>query len=205
MCREIFAPGVQISREDFMRNLKLFPVGSVDYLVHPDEFDDVTLDAPALAILTDFKSHRPHVVESHLSAVETAEQMLYENIRVKLVINRAGDLVGLVTSEELSEQNILLHQVTARIKRTEVLVADVMLPREAISAIPYADFSRATVADIIDLLQRHGERHCFVVDQDNHHIRGVVSTTEIARRLHAPVVIDQKPNVASMAAAMIRE
>jgi CBS domain containing-hemolysin-like protein len=188
-----------------MKNLRLHPVNTVDHLVHPDEFDDVTLSSPALSVITDYKYHRPHVVESHLGAVEVADQMFYENIRFKLVIDRSDDLVGLVSSEELSEQNILLHQVGARIKRNEVLVADVMLPREVVSAIPYTDFARATVADIIALLQRHGQQHCFIVDQDNHHIRGVVSTTEIARRLHIPVIVDQQPCVASMAAVMVRE
>lgn len=188
-----------------MKNLTLYPVDTGDHLVRPDEFDDITLESPALALLTDFKSHRPHVVETHTFAAEAAERMLCENIYLKLVVDREGELVGLVSYDELSDQNILLRQVTTRVMRNDVVVADVMLPRKMIQAISYEDFKRATVADIITLLQRNGQQHYIVVDRDQHHIRGVVSSKEIARRLHTAITIEQKPSVADMASVILRE
>src|SRR5690606_40242251 len=65
-------------------------------------------------------------------------------------------------------------------------------------AINYEEFKRSSVADIIYTLQRHGQQYYIVVDRDQHHIRGVVSSTEISRRLHAPVYVERQPSVADI-------
>jgi CBS domain containing-hemolysin-like protein len=187
-----------------MKNLTIYSVDEIDHLVCPDEFDDVTRESPASTILTDFKRHRPHVVEAHLSAVEAADQMLQENINLKLVVDGKGELIGLVSYEELSDQNILLTQVASGIARDEVLVADLMRSRNSIRAINYDDFERASVADIIDTLQKHGQQYYIVIDRNQHHIRGVVSSTEISRRLHSPIYVEHKSSVVEMVSAIRR-
>lgn len=181
-----------------VKNITIFAVDAIDHLVQPDEFDDVTPESSALNILTDFKSHRPHVVESHIPAVEALESMLQENVNLKLVVDERNELIGLITFEDLSDQNILLTQTVNRIKRNEVLVSDLMHPRESIRAINYEDLERASVADIIFTLQRHGQEFYIVVDRNQHHIRGVVASAEISRRLHAPVTVQKQPSLVEL-------
>lgn len=181
-----------------MRNINTFAVDAIDHLVQPDEFDDVTPESSALTILTDFKSHRPHIVESHISAIEAVELMLQENVSIKLVVDERNEFVGLVTYEDLSDQSILLTQTANRINRHEVLVSDLMHSREAIRAINYDDLEYASVADIIYTLQRHGQEFYIVVDRNQHHIRGVVSSAEISRRLHAPVKVEKQPSLVEL-------
>lgn len=181
-----------------MKNLTVYTVDAIDHLVQPDEFDDVTPESSALIILTDFKDHRPHVVEAHITAVEAADLMHQENINFKLVVDRHNEFVGLISIEDLSDQSILLTQVANGSRRDEVLVADLMHHRESIRAINYDEFKRSSVADIIYTLQRHGQQYYIVVDRDQHHIRGVVSSTEISRRLHAPVYVERQPSVADI-------
>lgn len=187
-----------------MKNLTIYTVDEIDHLVRPDEFNDVTHESSALTILTDFKSHRPHVIEAHLSAVEAADQMAQENINLKLVVDAKGELVGLIGYEELSDQNMLLTQVATGIARNEISVADLMRSRSLIRAINYDDFERASVADIIFTLQRHGQQYYIVIDRNQHHIRGVVSSVDISRRLHAPVYVEHKPSVVEMVSAIRR-
>lgn len=177
-----------------MKKLTIFSVDAVDHLVQPDEFNDVTTESPALTILTDFRSHRPHVVESHISAVEALELMQLEKISVKMVVDLDNEFIGLISSEDLSEQNILLTQVANSESREEVLVADLMHSRHLVNAIHYDDFQRSSVADIIYTLQRHGQQYCIIVDHNHHHIRGLVSSDEISRRLHQPVYVQRKSN-----------
>ncbi|ARU29568.1 CBS domain-containing protein [Cellvibrio sp. PSBB006] len=181
-----------------MKNLTVYTVDAIDHLVQPDEFDDVTPESSALTILTDFKEHRPHVVEAHITAVEAADLMHQENIKFKLVVDRHNEFVGLISIEDLSDQSILLTQVANGAGRDEVLVADLMHHRESIRAINYDEFKRSSVADIIYTLQRHGQQYYIVVDRDQHHIRGVVSSTEISRRLHTPVYVERQPSVADI-------
>ena len=181
-----------------MKNLTVYTVDAIDHLVQPDEFDDVTPESSALTILTDFKEHRPHVVEAHITAVEAADLMHQENIKFKLVVDRHNEFVGLISIEDLSDQSILLTQVANGAGRDEVLVADLMHHRESIRAINYDEVKRSSVADIIYTLQRHGQQYYIVVDRDHHHIRGVVSSTEISRRLHAPVYVERQPSVADI-------
>ncbi|HTF85638.1 MAG TPA: CBS domain-containing protein [Cellvibrio sp.] len=181
-----------------MKNLTVYAVDAIDHLVQPDEFDDVTPESSALTILTDFKNHRPHVVEAHIPAVEAAELMHQENINFKLVVDKHNEFIGLISIEDLSDQSILLTQVANGMHRDEVLVADLMHHRDAVRAINYEEFRRSSVADIIYTLQRHGQQYYIVVDRDQHHIRGVVSSTEISRRLHAPIYVERQPSVADI-------
>lgn len=181
-----------------MKNLSVFSVDAVDHLVQPGEFKDVTPESPALTILTDFRSHWAHVVEAHISAADAVESMLQENVDIKLVINPQGEFIGVVSYEDLSDQSIMLMQSSNRIPRREVLVSDLMHPRESIQAINYEDFRHSTVADIIYTLQRHGQQYYLVVDRHEHHIRGVVSSAGIARRLHKPVPVEKIPTVANI-------
>jgi len=187
-----------------LKNLNVYSVDTVDHLVQPDEFDELVEESPALAILTDFKHHRPHVVEAHLVAREARELMLQENVNLKLVVDANQEFVGLIDSEDLSDQSILLTQVVNGVNRDEVLVSDLMHARGSVRAINYDEFQRSSVADIIYTLQRHGQHYYIVVDRDQHHIRGVVSSGEISRRLHQPIRVEKKSTVVDMLSAVRR-
>ena len=63
-------------------------------------------------------------------------------------------------------------------------------------------YLRASVADIIYTLQRHGHQYYLVVDRNEHHIRGVVSSAEISRRLHKPVLVEKIPTVVDILSAV---
>ncbi len=181
-----------------MKKLNVYSVDVIDHLVQPDEFDDITPESSALTILTDFKAHRPHVVEAHIPAAEAAERMLQESVTFKLVVDRHNEFIGVVSIDDLSGQSILLTQITSGLARAEVLVSDLMHSRESIRAINYDEFKHSSVADIIYTMQRHGQEYYIVVDRDQHHIRGVVSSAEISRRLHSPVFVERRPSVADM-------
>lgn len=184
-----------------MKKLAFFAVDKVDHLVQPDEFLDITETSPALAILTDFKHHRPHVVDAHITAAEAQASMLREHVGIKLVVDTQGEFIGLVSMEDLADQRILLTQVAQRLAREEVLVADLMHDRDAIRAISYEEFQVSSVADIIYTLQRHGQQYCIVIDCDKHHIRGLVSSADISRRLHQPVNVKSQHNVIDILSA----
>lgn len=175
-----------------MKNLNVFVLAANDHLVQPEEFSDVQAHTSALAILSDFRSHKPHMVDSHLEATEALEVMLAEDVKTKIVVDDSKEFIGVISVDELAEHNMLLKQMALHIKRDELLVRDLMHPRAGIRAVEYDQFKHATVADIVSTLKKTHQEYLLVVDKDAHHIRGIVSSRDIASRLHAPVEIEKE-------------
>lgn len=175
-----------------MKVLDVFEVVAADHLVQPEEFEDVQGTTPALAILTDFRRHIPPMVDSYLVATEARDIMLAENVKIKLVVDERKEFIGVISLDDLSHHNLLLKQTALRIQHHELLVRDLMHPRASISAIDFGQFKNATVADVVSALKKSHQEYLLVVDKDAHHIRGVVSSRDIASRLHAPVEIEKE-------------
>jgi len=175
-----------------MKNLSVFALAANDHLVQPEEFEDITGTSSALAILTDYRSHKPHMVDGHLEASEALEMMLAEDVKIKLVVDDRKEFVGIISVDDLSEHNMLLKQMEMHIKRDELLVRDLMHPRASIRAINVDEFKQVTVADVVATLQKAHQEYLLVVDTDAHHIRGIVSARDISRRLHHPIRIEKE-------------
>lgn len=174
-----------------MKNLTLIGLNEADYLVHPEEFNEITLNSPAITIFTDFKEYKPLEIEADISAVQAEFLMRKAHVRLKLVVNRQGELVGTISLEQLSEQNIQIHRQKG-LDREDILVRHLMTPRVEIKALEYKHIISSTVEDVIDTLKKNGTQHCLVVDSNEHQIRGIISTSDIARRLHIPLDVDKK-------------
>lgn len=174
-----------------MKNLNIFDVAPADHLVQPEEFDDVQGGTPALAILTDFRRHKPPMVGSYLGAMEALEVMLAENVKTKLVVDEDKEFIGVISLDDLSHHNLVLKQLAMNVKCDELLVRDVMHPRANINAVDFEQFKRATVGDVVSTLKKAHQEYLLVVDQEAHHIRGLVSARDIASRLHTPVEIEK--------------
>lgn len=177
-----------------MKFLNVYPVEARDHLVTPIEFSDITRDSPALHVISDFRHHPPHVIGAHVLATEAAALMKEERCDIKLVVNGQGELAGLITREHLSDQRIMMAQANFGAGHDEVRVADIMQPRGRIYAVDYQALEDARVGDILQAMQDHGESCYLVLDRDRHHIRGVISSHELARRLDQPVQIRYRPS-----------
>lgn len=175
-----------------MKNLTVFALAANDHLVQPEEFEDINGGTSALAILTDFRNHKPHMVDADIEATEALELMLAEDVRTKIVVNKAREFIGVISLDDLSEHNMAMKRITLRVKPEELLVRDLMHARRDMRAIDYDEFAKARVADVVSTLKKQHQDYLLVVDQDEHHIRGLVSARDIARRLHTPVEIERE-------------
>lgn len=176
----------------FMKNLSVFSLAVNDHVALTDEGEAITADTPALAILTDFRAHKPVMLDSHLEAAEAREIMQAEDVRIKLVADHSKDVVGVISLNDLSEHNMLLKQMALHLRHDELLVRDLMHPRAEIRAVDYEQYQQATVGDVVSALQRSHQEYLLVVDKDAHQIRGLVCASDIARRLHAPIEIEKE-------------
>ena len=74
--------------------------------------------------------------------------------------------------------------------------------RHEIHALAYEDLKHATVQDVVDTLRDNGEKHCLVVDEKAHSIRGLIAASDIAARLHQDIEVGKTPTFAEIFAAV---
>lgn len=175
-----------------MKTLALYSVEAIDHLVQPADFDGTTLSSPALSVVTDFKHQQPNMISAGSTARDALEMMQQEQSKLKLVVDHDGELVGLLHIEQLSAQAIM-RRVAFGDSRDDILVADLMRPRDRIKALAFQQLQHCSIADVVNTLQSSGEQHCVVIDRESHQIRGIISAQDIARRLRMQLHIQQAP------------
>lgn len=180
-----------------MKKLQMFSLDSIDHLVQPDEVERVTIESPALRIFTDFNKSQPLMIDSQAKATEAESEMRKAHVKLKFVVDKSLEMIGVVSFHDLSSETVI-KIVASGTSRNELLVTDLMRRRSTLRSIDISDLERATVGDVIHTLQENGEQHCLVIDRKRHHIRGLISASDIARRLHLPVIIEQTPTFASI-------
>ncbi|WP_448212230.1 CBS domain-containing protein [Colwellia sp. MEBiC06753] len=172
-----------------MKTLNLFDIEQVDHIISPEKFIQTTLDSPATDVFTDFKNHRALVIEGNTSAAVALEMMKQEHVKMKIVISPSEEFLGVISTNELTERRIV-SEVAKGTSRNDVLVSDLMVPRDELRAFEFKELHHAKVSEVIQALKDNGLRHCLVIDRSYHHIRGVISSSDIARKLHLPIEID---------------
>ena len=176
-----------------MRKLNVYTVDHIDHLIQPTEFADTTLKSPALQIFNDFRHSAPAILDAETNALEALDMMTHEHCSFKLVVDAHKEMIGLISTEQLSSQNIMQH-VSKDLKASELQVVDLMRHRDNMIALSYQQIQYCTVGDVLNTLQHNGESFCVVIDLENHQIRGVISARDIASRLHLPPLeIERQP------------
>ena len=179
-----------------MHSIPLFSVSDIAHLVQPEEFHELTLNSSALEIFTDFKKHVPLTIDGSLPATDVEAQMRKAHVKMKLVVDAANEFIGTISLDDLDEQHFM-QRIAAGSLRHEILVSDLMQSKEHIMALSLDDLERASIGDVIKALQKHGQQHCLVVDRSGRQIRGLISASDVARRLHIPIRIERIPEINS--------
>ena len=180
-----------------MKKLALYPVEKIDELTSPEAHEDISVLSSAVNIFTDFKKVTPLVIESNSSAVEVESLMQKSHVKLKLVINKNNEFLGLISFESLHNQEIL-KRVAEGHQREQLTVTDFMIPKDRLKAIDYDDLIYAKIGDVIETLKSAGQQHCLVVDRKHHAIRGVLSANDIARRLKLAVDVSTPTSFATI-------
>jgi len=64
-----------------------------------------------------------------------------------------------------------------------------MIPKVKLKAFDYEQIACASINNVIEALKENGQQHCLVLDRNEHKIRGVISASDIVRKLKLPVNI----------------
>lgn len=142
----------------------------------------MTLTSPALSVLTDFRKSKPCVIELGSSAAEAEKFMLEEHVRLKIVVDKADEFVGVISLEDINSQEVI-KRIADGAERSELLVANFMRPKNSLKVIQFSELRNSTVGDVVEVLRSNGLQHCLVVDREKHQIRGIISASDLARGL----------------------
>lgn len=153
----------------------------------PSTFTLVRADSPAMCVMTDFKQVSVATIAPEATLAQANQTMISRGVRLLLVIDRNDEVLGLITSRDTSGEKPIQMVQERGGKFTDLLVKDLMCPRERIDLIDTHDVLTAKVGDIVATLKALKRQHAMVGERDpitgQTRIRGVFSATQIGRQL----------------------
>ncbi|MDK9703546.1 MAG: CBS domain-containing protein [Sulfuritalea sp.] len=154
----------------------------------------VTLDDPALAVMTDFQKVTAFTIDPDVSVDTAARVMRRRKVHLLLVMNEENHVLGIITSNDLVGEKTLQCVTSRGISRTDALVRDIMTPESRLEVISMDDVLYAHVGHVVATLKANGRQHAAVVDEDaagRQILRGLFSCSQIARQLGEPVEVPE--------------
>lgn len=148
--------------------------------------EKVTLDSPAIDVMTDLAQVTAETVSANLSVDDAEQKMIASGIRLLFVTNQLNEVIGIVTSKDLSGERLMRLITDSRTPRRDLIVRDTMTSQHKIEVLELNDVSTSRVGDIVATLKRMGRQHALVVERDADRkqvIRGLLSTSQIGRQL----------------------
>ena len=145
---------------------------------------------PAVDVMTDLRATTAVTITPDTRIEVAEERMRRRGVRMLFVLDSEGALVGLVTASDLlGEKPLQFIERQGGIHR-EIVVADIMTPRERLEVLKLSDVLAARIGNIVSTLQRCGRRHALVVDtvDGREMVRGLFSASHIARQLGMEII-----------------
>ena len=191
-----------------MSNYQILQAGTLDAGVtfkqpHQVLPEKVSMDSPAIDVMTDLAQVTAQTVSANLSVDDAEQNMIASGIRLLFVTNQLNEVIGIVTSKDLSGERIMRLITDSRSPRKDLIVRDIMTSQHKIEVLELTDVSTRRVGDIVATLKRMGRQHALVVERDadgRQLIRGLLSTSQIGRQLGQEIeTTDVAGNFANLA------
>jgi CBS domain containing-hemolysin-like protein len=165
----------------------------------------VTLDSPATDVMTDLARVTAESVSANLSVDDAEQKMIASGIRLLFVTNQLNEVIGIVTSRDISSERLMRLMSASRTPRKGLIVRDIMTSQHKIEVLEFGDVASSRVGDIVATLKRMGRQHALVIEygsEGRQSIRGVLSTSQIGRQLGEHIdTRDVAGNFANLATA----
>lgn len=166
----------------------------------------VTLDSPALSVMTDLMQVAAAVISPQQTMDAAHAFMMQRGVRMLLAVDDLGQLAGIITSNDILGEKPVAVAGTRRIRHSEILVADIMTPADRLEAFELRTVQSARVSQVVASLQHARRHHALVVQpgpDGTRELRGLFSLSEIARQLGAPLELpEQAKSFAELEAAL---
>ncbi|MCB1824646.1 MAG: CBS domain-containing protein [Candidatus Competibacteraceae bacterium] len=157
----------------------------------------ISLDDPALSIMTDLSEVPAFTVELSTPLDKSLEIMIKRGVRILLVCDTDCRIIGLLSSRDI--HGIKPDRILAKAggNRADLLVVDVMTLAPKLEVIRMENVRCAQVGDIITTLRQVDRQHLLVLDDDPETdqpmVRGIFSLSQIAVRLGLDIDPSRQP------------
>ena len=152
----------------------------------PWQYETVTLDSPALSVMTDLTQFKSASVLPTTTLDQAEQRMIYLGVRMLFVVEDVQTILGLITDTDLRGDKPLRLIDDRRLARDQISVADVMTPLADLDAIDFDSMRFASVNNLVATLKRFGRNHLLVVESPAdgpERVRGVISRAQVERQL----------------------
>ena len=153
----------------------------------------VTLDSPALEIMTDLTQVKAALTSPRTTLRQAEQMMIFQGVRMLFVVTDMPSIEGLVTATDLHGERQMRLTHERSVHYDDLCVADVMTGLSALDAIDFDLMRNAAVGDVIATLKRFGRNHLLVVqratDPTPRQVRGIISRAQIERQLGVTIAI----------------
>ena len=164
-----------------------FPQGTSMAQAQPPQHGVVTVQSPALDVMTDLTTVRAATVAPGTALAQAELSMIHQGVRLLFVVSSMPSVDGIITASDLHGERPLRLVHQRGLKYEELTVDDVMTPLSAINAVDYGALRHATVAEVIGTLQHSRNPHLLVIEHASTaapvRIRGIISKTQVERQL----------------------
>ncbi|HXD40393.1 MAG TPA: CBS domain-containing protein [Ramlibacter sp.] len=157
----------------------------------------ITLDSPALLVMTDLTRVSAAVALPGMTVHEANRYMIQRGVRMLLVLDEQELLIGLITATDiLGEKPVTLARERG-VRYSDVLAMDVMTPANRLDAFEFQTVAGACVGQVVESLQRTRRHHALVTQpsaEGGTEVRGLFSLSQIARQLGTPLNLPEAAN-----------
>ena len=154
----------------------------------------VTLDSPAIDVMTDLTQVAAVVIEPQATMELAHSYMMQRGVRMLLAMNRDDTLAGIVTATDILGEKPVSLVREQRIHHSDILVSDIMTPASRLDAFEMRHVANAFVGHIVASLRESRRHHALVVQHDEEgrpQVRGIFSLSQIARQLGMPLQLPE--------------
>ncbi len=160
------------------------------YRVEAEPLPRVTLDSPAVEVMTDLKRIQAITIGPDASLKAVNQAMMRNTVRSLLVADEKRRIIGIITSTDTLGEKPMQIVRGRGIRHEDVRARDIMTPGDQLEVIAYADVLSAEVGHVVATLKASGRQHALVAERDEtgqQRVRGIFSTSRIALQLGSPI------------------
>ena len=146
----------------------------------------VTAESPAMMVMTDLSQVPSATIVADATLDEANQSMLVRGVRMLFVVGDNKRLDGLITSVDILGEKPVLAAQKRELKRSDLRVADVMVPVEKLDVIAIDEVRKSDVGSVVVTLKTDGRAHAIVVGEQadgSQSLVGIFSASQIARQL----------------------
>jgi CBS domain-containing protein len=185
--------------------LTLVPLGPRAHLAAPMAPGRVTLDDPAFSVMTDLREVSAATTTADETIAAAEAQMIRRSVRLLFVLDGERKLAGIITATDLLGEKPMRFMQARGVSHADIQVGDLMTPAAALEALSVMDVAQMRVGHIVATLKATGRRHLTVAEDNGQRVRGLFSTSQIARQLGVELqTIEVAQTFADIEAALVR-